>query len=354
MKIPHYTKIHNSFEINGLHISRKELYEVAYSFIKEGTSHEQLMGDFLLYWLDENDTIVVQTSGATGVPKKISVPKQAMVHSAVLTGEYFGLQPGAKALHCLPANFIAGKMMLVRAMILGLSIDIIPPTTTPEIPFETKYDFAAMLPAQVQHCLPKLHQIRTLIVGGAALSKTLRATIAHSHQGVFETYGMTETLSHIALRPVTKEEVPFTTLPKVSVSTSDEECLIITAPHISNTPIVTGDIVVCPTSTTFEYVGRKDFMINSGGRKLHPEQIEEKLKPLISTPFFIHKKADEKFGELPVLFVEGESTDLSLDAIKKEGLIEKWEMPKEIFCVPNFEKTPSGKIRRIATAEKVL
>ncbi len=126
MKIPHFSKIHNRFQLNGHPMDRETLLDVAYSFVKEGEAFEQELGDFLFYWLDNQSHIRVKTSGATGNPKNLEVSKQAMVHSAVLTGEYFNLEPGQRALHCLPASFIAGKMMLVRAMILGLSLDVIP------------------------------------------------------------------------------------------------------------------------------------------------------------------------------------------------------------------------------------
>ena len=354
MKIPHFSKIHNRFQLNGHPMDRETLLDVAYSFVKEGEAFEQELGDFLFYWLDNQSRIRVKTSGATGNPKNLEVSKQAMVHSAVLTGEYFNLEPGQRALHCLPASFIAGKMMFVRAMILGLSLDVIPPTTTPQLSKGSTYDFAAMIPVQVSNCLSQLKELRTLIIGGAPLPSKLRATLETSHTGAYETYGMTETLSHVAIRPITSTHKVFTTLPSVGVATDEEGCLVITAPHVSLTPITTKDVVDCQSATSFTYLGRKDFMINSGGRKFHPEQLEEKLSPLVSCPFFIHKMADDTYGERPILVLEGEKAPFSKADLKAWGVLEKWELPEQIICLKSFKRTSSGKVQRVATLEKAL
>ena len=164
--IPDYTKVHLRFKLNNFHYSREDLMEVAYSFVKEGAPYEQELGEFLLNWLDHHDYILVHTSGSTGKPKEIKIKKSAMIKSAIATGDFFDLRPGKKVLHCLPANFIAGKMMLVRAIVLGLELDIVEPSALPRIDYEKDYEFCAFTPMQLKHFAPYFNKIKTVIVGG--------------------------------------------------------------------------------------------------------------------------------------------------------------------------------------------
>src|SRR5680860_571647 len=226
---PLYRKIHSDFKLNGISFSRDELKEVAYSLIKEGEPFEKEIGDFLLDWLDDNPTLQVHTSGSTGRPKPIMLQKGHMVTSALATGEFFGLQPGNTALLCLPATYIAGKMMLVRAMVLGLELDYVMPSSNPLNGMSKSYNFCAMVPLQLENSLDALDQIATLIVGGAPLSQEVQTQVqarllagqvqnvqtqaqarttnhkpktANFSTAVFESYGMTETITHIALKEV--------------------------------------------------------------------------------------------------------------------------------------------------------
>lgn len=352
MKIPHYKKVHNRFRLNGFSCSRQDLKEIAYSFVKEGVDYERVIGDFLLDWLDENDTLPVTTSGTTGRPKQIRVSKQAMVHSAVRTAEFFDLPAGGAALLCLPVDFIAGKMMLVRAIVLGLELDLTPPTLHPEFPKDKNYEFVAMIPQQVENTIDQISQINVLLIGGAAMSKNLRKKLI-PHGGCYETYGMTETLTHIAVAPVQEPPAPFRTLEGVRVSQDSTGCLCIDAPHVLDQPIQTQDLVNCLDDQTFYFLGRKDFVINSGGRKLHPERIEQQLSGQIELPFFITKKADQTFGEVPVLVVEDPSNSVSAAVLKTLVGLDKYEMPKEIYTLPEFIKTPNGKIKREVNASRL-
>ena len=168
-----YKNVHNLFQINGFHFKRNDLCSLAYSLIKEGEPYEKEMGDFLLDWFDTKSYVELNTSGTTGTPKLIYIDKQAMINSAIATGDFFELRPGDKALHCLPMNYIAGKMMLVRAFILGLNIDFVAPTSTPVIDRKTTYDFAAMVPLQAQHSLKNLNNVKKMIVGGAKMNHDL-------------------------------------------------------------------------------------------------------------------------------------------------------------------------------------
>src|SRR5690606_7015007 len=161
--LPVYAQVHQKFKLNGQHYSHETLKEVAYSLVKEGLPFEQAIGDFLLDWLSNKPTLEVKTSGSTGNPKVISLSKEAMVQSALATGRFFKLQPGNSALHCLPTQYIAGKMMLVRPMVRGLELDLVAPASLPIFDYQKSYDFCAMVPLQLGKSLPYLDNIKHLI-----------------------------------------------------------------------------------------------------------------------------------------------------------------------------------------------
>lgn len=341
MNNPTYENVHNLFKLNGFHLDREDLCRVAYSFIKEGEDFEKPVGDFLLDWFDSKSYIEMQTSGTTGTPKIISVSKQAMVESALATGDFFDLNPGNRALQCLPVKYVAGKMMLVRAMILGLDLEFVAPSSHPLRNNEIDYDFVAMVPLQSQNSIQELKKVKKMIVGGAAVNKTLEKQLLKLPTEVYETYGMTETITHIAARKL--GEKAFTVLPNVTISYDDRNCLVIHAPRISDEVIITNDIVELVNENQFIFLGRMDNVINSGGIKLIPEQIEEKLASKIQQRFFIGSKPDNELGQKVVLVVEGDQQDFENSLY--DGL-DKYEKPKEIIFIPKFKETPNGKIMR--------
>lgn len=341
MSNPTYENVHNLFKLNGFHLNREDLCRVAYSFIKEGEDFEKPVGDFLLDWFDGKPYIEMQTSGTTGTPKIISVSKQAMVNSALATGDFFDLQPGNKALHCLPVKFVAGKMMLVRAMILGLDLEFVAPSSHPLRNNEYDYDFVAMVPLQAQNSISELKRVKKMIVGGAKINNSLEKQLVKLKTAAFETYGMTETITHIAAKKV--GEKAFTVLPDVTISYDDRNCLVIHAPRISDEVIVTNDIVELVNENQFVFLGRMDNVINSGGIKLIPEQIEEKLSGKIDARFFIASKEDKELGEKVILVIEGENQSIN-ETIFSE--LDKYEKPKEILFVPKFKETANGKVMR--------
>lgn len=338
---PTYENVHNGFKLNGFHLNREDLCRVAYSFIKEGEDFEKPVGDFLLDWFDGKSYIEMHTSGSTGIPKIIRVDKQAMVNSALATGDFFELQAGNKALHCLPVKYVAGKMMLVRAMILGLDLEFVAPSSHPLRNVDGNFDFAAMVPLQAQNSISELHRIKKLIVGGAKINSTLENQLIKLPTQVFETYGMTETISHIAAKSV--GEKAFTVLPNVTISYDDQNCLVIHAPRISDDVIETNDVVELVNENQFIFLGRIDNVINSGGIKLLPEQIEEKLAGKIEPRYFISSKEDKELGEKIILVIEGNSFTVD-NSIFDE--LDKYEKPKEILFVPKFKETGNGKIIR--------
>jgi O-succinylbenzoic acid--CoA ligase len=336
-----YQNVHNKFKLNGFSFTKDDLLRVAYSFIKEGEAYEKPLGIFILDWFDPKSYLEMNTSGSTGVPKIIRVDKQAMVNSALATGDFFDLQPGQKVLHCLPTDYVAGKMMFVRAFILGLDMEFVAPSSHPMERVKGDFDFCGMVPLQAKNSLNDLHRIKKLIIGGAKINKTLESELVVIPSQIYETYGMTETITHIAAKRV--GESAFTVLPNVKVTQDDRHCLVIDAHTISGEKIVTNDLAELISDTHFVWKGRFDNVINSGGIKLIPEQIEEKLASSISNCFFVYGQADELLGEKLVLYVEGES--MPIDESVFEAL-DKYERPKEIVFVPEFKRTATGKVIR--------
>ena len=336
-----YQNVHNKFKLNGFSFTKDDLLRVAYSFIKEGEAYEKPLGIFILDWFDPKSYLEMNTSGSTGVPKIIRVDKQAMVNSALATGDFFDLQPGQKVLHCLPTDYVAGKMMFVRAFILGLDMEFVAPSSHPMERVKGDFDFCGMVPLQAKNSLKDLYRIKKLIIGGAKINKTLKSELVVIPSQIYETYGMTETITHIAAKRV--GESAFTVLPNVKVTQDDRHCLVIDAHTISGEKIVTNDLAELISDTQFVWKGRFDNVINSGGIKLIPEQIEEKLATSISNCFFVYGQADELLGEKLVLYVEGET--IPIDESVFEAL-DKYEKPKETVFVPEFKRTATGKVIR--------
>jgi len=351
--IPETYKIHPQFKLNGISFSSEDLKEVAYSLVKEGADYEVTIGDFLLDWLSNGHSIVVTTSGSSGKPKELVLEKEYMVNSAMATGQFFGIKDGDSALHCLPTDFIAGKMMLVRAMVLGLELDCVAPSSEPLKDAFKSYDFCAMVPLQLENSIHKIDLIKTLIVGGAPLSANQRKTVQNIETKVYETYGMTETSTHIAVKQVncftsSETETYFNTLPDITVTKDKRDCLVINAPQIAKKPIITNDMVELISDNRFKWLGRYDNIVNSGGIKLIPEQIEEKLTPIIHSRFFVAGLPDGRLGEKLVLVVEGViEKDVLYQKIESLTKLQKFEVPKEIHVIKKFEETENGKIQRM-------
>ena len=341
MKTVTYKNVYNHFKFNGVHLGREQLCTVAYSFIKEGADFQKALGDFLIDWFDDKTYIEMNTSGTTGAPKLIRVEKEAMVSSALSTGDFFDLNPGNKVLHCLPVDYVAGKMMFVRSFILGLDMDFVEPNSNPLEYNDVKYDFAAMVPLQAKNSLAKLTNIKKIIIGGVKIHKSLEQELVKLPNEIYETYGMTETITHIAAKRV--GERAFTVLPNVTVSSNENNCLVVHAKKINPEPIVTNDIVEIVSDTQFVWLGRFDNVINSGGIKLIPEKIEEKLSTHIPRRYFVYGQADDVLGEKVVLYVEGEPIAIDEEVF---SVLDKYEKPKNIVFIPKFTVTATGKIVR--------
>ena len=340
---------HKDFKLQGESFnSIKELIDFSKTISEE-------VHCYLVDWFSEDSFVEVKTSGSTGTPKIIQLQKKQMVNSALATGNYFKLPEKTSALLCMSANFIAGKMMLVRALTLGWDIDVVEAESNPLKNTSKMYDFSAMVPLQLHNSLKDIHKIKKLIVGGGVVSNELLNKIQKIETEVFATYGMTETITHIAVKKLNHchselvEESIYVSFPNVKLSIDERGCLLIDAPKVSDEIIVTNDLVEIISVNSFHWLGRFDSIINSGGIKLIPEQIEQKLSKIIEQRFFVTGIKDAILGEKLVLLIEGLETNLSLNKLKELSTLSKFEVPKEVFYVEKFIETPTQKINRRKT-----
>ena len=308
------------------------------------------LDEFLAEWRNESPYVRVQTSGSTGQPKQMLVEKRRMLASARRTNDFLGLQEGDTALLCMSLDYIAGKMMVVRAIERGLQLMVVEPSGHP-LAVKQSYTFAAMVPMQVYNSLQvpeereRLKQIEHLIIGGGAIDEALAEELKSFPNHVWSTYGMTETLSHIALRRLSGPEASewYTPFPSVSVSLNDEGCLVIDAPEVCAERLVTNDIAELTTQRGFRILGRKDNVICSGGIKIQAEEVEKMLRPHLLEPYLISKRPDEKFGEVVVLLTEGDVEEAKTVC---EHVLPKYHQPRAYVHVDQIPLTETKKPAR--------
>lgn len=338
-----------SFTLNGLSFETDaDVLDFAQRLKRDGAPHERSMGKFIIKWLNDDDHISVKTSGSTGKPKKIFLSKEAMVNSAKATGTYFKVGDKTTALLCLHPKFIAGKMMLVRAMVLGWHLHVVAPEKDALTQYDNDYDFAAMVPYQVRHSIDALGKVKKLIIGGGPISMKLDAMLQEVTTEAFATYGMTETITHIAVRRINgpaKSQI-YHGLPDVKFSTDDRGCLVINAPRIHSDIIITNDLINLETPTSFEWLGRVDNVINSGGIKIYPEKVEQKLADTIDFPFIISSQPDEALGNRVILVIENKNEVSIPNYSEAFATLQPYEKPKKIYTVSKFPYTENGKIKR--------
>lgn len=338
------------------------------------------VNDFLQEWNSPSETLLVHTSGSTGKPKPMWVEKQRMLNSAHITCDFLGLRPGDSALLCMSLDYIAGKMMVVRSIERKLRLFSVKPSGHPLSDeslakmVEMDFDFVAMVPMQVYNTLQvprereRLSRIKHLIIGGGAIDDALAAELRRLPGAVWSTYGMTETLSHIALRRLNGEEASewYQPFDCVGVSLNGEGCLVIDAPLVCSEPLVTNDIAeikqqeassvashssdassslkTSSPHVLFRIKGRKDNVICSGGIKIQIEEVENLLRQHLDAPFLLAKKKDEKFGEIAVLVTE--SGDLEgVEAICRQVLPKYW-VPRQYLHFDQLPMTETGKPKR--------
>ena len=346
--------------------------------------------DFLSEWNNDSDRVLVHTSGSTGKPKPMMVEKKRMLNSARITCDFLGLKPGDSALLCMSLDYIAGKMVVVRSIERHLHLISVSPSGHPLKDIDLKdvngkdvngeITFAAMVPMQVYNTLQvpeereRLTHIRHLIIGGGAIDASLEKELQAlpGNIAIWSTYGMTETLSHIALRRINGAEASewYQPFDSVKISQTEEGCLVIDAPLVCAETLVTNDIVEIESyiynkveKLRFRIKGRKDNVICSGGIKIQIEEVEALLKPHLEKPFMLAKKKDEKFGEIAVLLTEDEDLKKVEATIRRllsgksddsnkssESKSHKYWIPREYLHVDHLPLTETGKPKRCCLA----
>lgn len=309
---------------------------------------------FLEEWFSDSEKVKVQTSGSTGAPKVFDIEKKKMRNSAIMTCDFLALKEGNTALLCLPVEYISGKMMIVRSAERKLKLIITDPSLNPLENLDEEIDFCAMTPLQVENSLNKLHLIKNLIIGGAAVSESLKSRISGFTTNIYETYGMSETLSHIALKQLSPQrEDYFTAFENVTIAKDERGCLKIFAPDINTEILQTNDLVEIKNEKKFKFLGRIDNVINSGGAKIFPEELETLLKKEIRNEVVFLGLKDETLGQKLVLIIEGERSDEIIHVICEIPYKKSFHKPKEIIFVNEIPRTPNGKVNRMELKKNI-
>ena len=305
---------------------------------------------FLKNWFSDSKFMKVQTSGSTGIPKILDVEKDKMLNSAKMTCDFLELKEGNTALLCLPTEYISGKMMLVRAIERRMKLLIQTPSLFPLENITEEIDFCAMTPLQVQNSLDKIHYIKKLIIGGASISESLKQQLIQKNPQtkIYETYGMSETLSHIALKSILpKREEYFRVLDEIKISQNQRGCLVINAPQLNNKTLITNDLIKLKNKRKFKFLGRIDNIINSGGIKISPESLEDWIKKFTPNELVLIGIPDINLGEKLVLVLEGEEGLNLKSHILQLPFEKKYLKPKEIIFIEKIPRTPNNKIDRL-------
>jgi O-succinylbenzoic acid--CoA ligase len=315
---------------------------------------------FIEEWYNDSNYIIAQTSGSTGQVKNIQLSKKHMCISAQKTIDHFKLKKGGSSFLCLSVDTIGGKMMIVRSIIneMELLVGDIRTHSLEEIK-NLEIDLAAIVPLQLAYSLEQhletIKKIKVLLVGGGPISKKIEEQMILNNCSAYHTYGMTETVSHVALRKIgIDNEKYYTALRDVSFSTFEEK-LVIHFPEIGLENLQTNDLVNLIDNQSFEFIGRADFIINSGGKKFNPEIIESLISPVINVPFFIGSVDDDLLGNRIVLFLESSvkiDEGKLIDEIK--NMLPEHAVPRRIVCLTQFIRTESGKINRLETNKLII
>lgn len=338
---------------------KKDLLKVANQLLDQEQEWLKEFAQVIIDWHDDRDFMTAQTSGSTGTPKTIKLSKEAMKKSALKTGQYFDLPSKTFASAALPYSFIAGKMMVIRSLVLNWNFTIVPPQSNPLTYAEDELDFVTMTPHQLSTVLKeskwKLELVKKILLGGAPVGKELLQEIQSMQTEVYLGYGMTETITHIAVKRLNGDNPSehFTALDGVHFSQSTEGTLHIASDHLRE-EVQTNDVVSLISDKQFQWLGRADNVINSGGIKIHPEQVEEKISEVLKQPFFITSRKNEVYGEEVILLIEGEPSDKSALTDMLLTTLSKMELPKDIIFVSQFEYTDTGKVKRKETFDKTL
>lgn len=320
--------------------------------------------DFIQDWQQGKPSYEFQTSGSTSSPKVIDVNREQIVASARATGQFLGLKKSDRVLCCLDPQFVASLMMAARCLVWDMDLVLEKPSANPMTSFEPTVDFASFVPFQIYQMIAggnihQLENIRNILIGGAPLAPAAFDTLAQLNTNLYATYGMTETVSHIALMPIKGDfaTAHYDLLPDIEIGQDDKQCLSITGAVTRNKTLQTNDIVEIIDDGAFRWLGRRDHVINSGGIKIHPEQLERKIASLLTSDFFISWQANEKLGNECLLITEGEPISVQgfeeIRAVITKAF-SKHHAPKRMVAIDTFEHTTSGKVKREETRKKAL
>jgi O-succinylbenzoic acid--CoA ligase len=326
------------------------------TFITQSAELKNKVLAFIEEWNSTAETITVNTSGSTGTPKKTEILKSHMVISANKTLNYFALKPGNTALLCLSPETIAGKMMIVRSIIGNLNLVVSDVNSHPLTNCNDPIDFIALVPLQVEELLKtdseKLKSIQTILIGGGPIHASLSSKLREQNIQAFHSYGMTETISHVAIRKVgLGENDTFEALSGIEFSQENGK-LCVHYPEICYSNLTTNDLVELIDNHHFKFKGRADFIVNSGGVKINPETVEELLSTHIETSFFVSGIPDEQLGQRLILLIEGNVAQAPT-LFELKSLLPKFHNPKEVYFLPKFIRTESGKINRLETLKLI-
>lgn len=339
---------------------------------------------FCKRWLSGQSNFFLNTSGSTGRPKTVMLTRTQLVASAGLTQRALGLRSGDRTLVCLSTDYIAGMMMLVRGFELGLSLTVMTPTRNPLAAFadDVSFEFTAFTPLQLQEVITHtpskvtlVNRMRAILLGGAPVSADLLQKIKTLAAPVYHTYGMTETASHIALKPLNGPRANdpqasdyYRPLEGVEIGLSCKGCLTVKSSVTRHRTLITNDLVDLKANGLFRWLGRIDNVINSGGIKVQAEKVEQALETLfqdypgnilIKRRFFVGPVEHSTFGQMVVAVMEGPPVPVTIqDDIRtrllQSKLLEKYEIPRYFYFRSHLLETPTGKIDRQANLLKII
>jgi O-succinylbenzoic acid--CoA ligase len=326
--------------------------------------------DFMISWLHGKQEFILHTSGSTGTPKDILIKRNQLSSSAFMTGAALNLQGGTRALVCLNVAYIAGIMMLVRGMELGWELSITEPSSNPLLDFEeADFDFVAMVPLQLSTCLfnemtkNRVNNLSKILLGGAPVGIQLQKQIDKLTIPVFQSYGMTETVSHVALKKLNGPvfENDYKVLPGITFGLDERGCLFLSGAVTNGEKIQTNDLAEITSENTFTWLGRIDNVINSGGVKIVLDMVDEVVAAVLydsgyENNFFSWFEKDEKLGQKLILIIQKAEKNITceilLDEIRKR--VSTYEIPKHVYFVEEFVKTPTDKIDKRRTANELF
>ena len=353
--ILHYLKLDNrrmeSIILDRISYGKEEDYG---SLIEGSSGIYNEIFRFLRAWFSDTDEIEMSTSGSTGVPKIIALKKEVMRKSADETCNFFNVKSSSSIHLCLPVRFIAGKMMLVRAIVSGANVQVEEPVSSPNCNFKEAVQLSAMTPAQALSILSndpvRLETVNNLILGGAPVGSELKQLLQNLGTNCYSTFGMTETATHIALMKLNggdKSDV-YKSIGDAYFELDERQCLVVSSKNRELENLATNDVVELRDNQSFRWLGRWDNVINTGAIKLFPEELERKIQPYIQENYFFTSLPDVVYGEMVILVVEGTKRQLELKPLNK------LEKPKRIFFVDQFSFTETGKIDRKNILKEIM